>query len=585
MIARTGKSDRMVILKKPFDAIEVLQLAHALTEKWQLLQDAKRKFADLEELVAERTRALKTANASLESEIRQHKRAAEVLHEQAVLLDLASDAIFVRDLGNRIHFWNHGAERLYGWTAAEATGGKLGEFLTGERFAPRDAQDALLKKGEWNGELQRQTKDGGKVIVNSRWTLLRDPEGAPKSILTIDTDVTEKKKLETQFLRTQRMEAIGTLATGMAHDLNNILAPVLIGTEMLRWPLQPKEFEETVARIESCTKRGAEIIKQVLTFGRGADGTRILLQPRHLIGEIVTMIRQTFPKSINITSQTPRDLWNIEADRTQIQQVLLNVCVNARDAMPHGGSLALQAENMVLDEAHARFGAEAKPGPYVLIQVSDSGTGIPPEIIERIFDPFFTTKAHGKGTGLGLSTAVGIVRSHGGHIGVSSEPEKGAVFKILLPACPESHLPESNPPVTPSSLPRGEGEIILLVDDEAEILRGNEKLLQRHNYNVLTAADGAQGLAVFEHHRLSIRLVITDIRMPQADGLALIRSLKKLDTRIPIIASSGLARSLGLAEKPAELDSLHIERFLLKPYSAETLLTAISEVLRQSRPS
>ncbi|MDB6019946.1 MAG: sensor hybrid histidine kinase [Pedosphaera sp.] len=703
MIARIGNTDRMVILKKPFDAVEVLQLAHTLTEKWRLFQESKRKFEDLEKLVAERTWAVQGTNVLLENEIKEHKRAAEALQEsenryallfrsnplpmwaydaetlrflavnetairhygysqeeflsmtirdlhpgveasvsdamaksqlqlmeygvlkhrkkdgstidveiitrqlqlfgrnaklvlamdvtqrklaedrvreQAVLLNLASDAIFVRDLEDRIHFWNQGAERLYGWTAEEAMNGGLAQSFFKDFFQLTAAQEALLGKGEWSGEMQRSTKSGEKVVVNSRWTLLRDAQGKPRSILTIDSDISEKKKLETQFLRTQRMEAIGTLATGMAHDLNNILAPVMMATEILRWPLPAKEFEETLSRIEISAKRGAEIIKQVLTFGRGANGERVLLQPRQILEEMVTMIRQTFPKTIEITSKSPPDLWNIQGDRTQIQQVLLNLCVNARDAMVQGGSLSLRAENIILDEHHARNNPDAKPGSHVLIQVSDSGAGIPAEIIDRVFDPFFTTKSQGKGTGLGLSTVMGIVKGHGGSVTVCSEPNKGTVFNVFLPAFPDTKAISAPTETLASPLPHGTGDTILLVDDEIAILKANQKILEKYHYQVLTAQDGAEGLAVFAHHRKVIKAIVTDIMMPHVDGLALVRAVRKLDKRVPIIASSGLGKSLGRNEACAELDPANVNKFLTKPYTAEALLVALKEVLQ-----
>ncbi|GEM_PF-113507 len=710
VIAKIGNSDRMVILKKPFDTVEVMQLAHALTEKWQLLQEARQRFADLEKLVDERARDLQRTNARLEQEIIEHKRAAEALlesekryealfksnplpmwlydletlrylavnetaiqnygysleeflamtikdlhpaeehdrflqhieqtrslpwastawrhrkkdgtvidvevvsrslsvaekpvkivlahditqrkraedriREQAMLLDLASDAIFVRDLPGRVSFWNQGAERLYGWTAAEAVAGAVDKSLSDDFFSLASAQATLLEKGEWNGEMQRSTKSGGKVTVNSRWTLLRDHEGKPASILTIDTDITEKKRLQAQFLRTQRMEAIGTLATGMAHDLNNILAPVMMATEVLRWPLPPKEFEETIKRIENSAKRGAEIIKQVLAFGRGAEGKRALLPPGKMVKEMEEMVRQTFPKTILINSQVPADLWNVEGDRTQIQQVLLNLCVNARDAMQQGGTLTLDAENAEIDEAQAaKLSTEAHAGPHVLIRVSDTGSGIPPEIIDRIFDPFFTTKAQGKGTGLGLSTAVGIVKGHGGFITVTSESGKGTTFKVFLPGVPGSKSTDTVFDIKPTPIPEGRGDMILMVDDELEILKANQKILEHYKYQVLIANDGAEGLAAFAHNRKAIKAIVTDIMMPQVDGMALIRAVKKLDRGIPIIASSGLGKNLGKNGKHPELETLHIEKFLMKPYTPEVLLRTLHEVLSQTKPS
>jgi PAS domain S-box-containing protein len=579
IIEKIGQSDRMVLLKKPFDNAEVMQLAHALTEKWQLLQDSKQKFEDLETLVAERTGALQAANMLLASEIHEHKLAINRIREQSFLLDLASDAIFVHDLSGKINFWNKGAERLYRWTSAEAVAGDVPKIFVREFPGDDSARQTLMRTGEWNGELLRTTKLNEPVTVTSRWTLLRDAEGAPKSILTIDTDITEKKRLETQYLRTQRMEAIGTLASGMAHDLNNILAPVLIATEVLRWPLPPREFEDTVARIESSVKRGADIIKQVLTFGRGIGGERVLLGTGQIIEEMAKMIHETFPRNIEISFEAPDELWNIQGDRTQIHQVLLNLCVNARDAMAKGGNLSLRAANVTLNGATIDVSADLKPGPYILLQVSDTGAGIPAGIMERIFDPFFTTKGHGKGTGLGLCTASGIVKAHGGAISVSSKVNHGTVFSVYLPAAPGTQSVHWSISATETVVPLGHGETILIVDDEAEIVHGGQKILERYNYQTLTARDGAEGLAVFAHHRKTIKAIVTDVMMPHTDGLAMIRAVRKIDQRLPIIASSGLGTNVWGSDQSSEWASLNIQRFLMKPYTAEHLLVALNELL------
>jgi signal transduction histidine kinase/ActR/RegA family two-component response regulator len=469
---------------------------------------------------------------------------------------------------------------LYGWTATEAINGAIAQALLGDVFANKTAHDALLEKGEWNGEMRRLNKAGDRITVNSRWTLLRDSAGNPASILTIDTDITEKKRLETQFLRTQRLEAIGTLATGMAHDLNNILAPIMIATEMLRWPLPPADFEETVKRIEASTKRGAEIIKQVLTFGRGVSGERVPLQLRPLLEEMVTMTRETFPKNIEIRLNAAADLWPIRGDRTQIQQVLLNLCVNARDVLTERGLLSIEATNMMLDAQAAAQRPGLKPGAHVVLRVTDNGSGIPPEIIDRIFDPFFTTKPHGKGTGLGLSTVMGIIKSHGGSIVVFSELGKGTSFKILLPASPDATIASGPHDVaTPKPLPNGAGDTILMVDDESEILMANRAILEKYQYRVLTAADGAEALDTFRQRRRDVKAIVTDMMMPRMDGLGLIKAVRSIAPSVPIIASSGLGRNLGRSERSAELESLGVGKFLMKPYTAEMLLAALHDIL------
>jgi PAS domain S-box-containing protein len=402
----------------------------------------------------------------------ERKLAENRIREQATLLDLAHDAIFVRDLEGRVEFWNQGAQRLYGWTPAEAVGRTIWQLFPDDNKAHVGAAERIaMEKGEWIGELQKLSKDGRKVIADSRWTLLRNEAGEPRSLLVINTDVTEEKKLEAQFLRSQRIEGIGTLATGMAHDLNNILAPILVSAGTLRWDLSPEDRELAITRIEMSVKRGAEIIQKVLTFGRGVSGDRVAVDPAELIQEMGKIIGQTFPKDITITLDASANLWPMLGDKTQMHQVLLNLCVNARDAMAKGGRLSLAAENIIVDEHYPVLHARARPGRYVLIKVTDTGCGIPLSNRERIFDPFFTTKDFGKGTGLGLSTVLGIVKSHHGLVGVESELNKGTTFKVLFPAKPEAagHGPKTQSSVssTPHDAPELNGKNKLATGERA----------------------------------------------------------------------------------------------------------------------
>ena len=396
-------------------------------------------------------------------------------------------------------------------------------------------------------------------------------------LVTIISDITEKKQLEAQFLRAQRMEGIGSLAAGVAHDLNNILAPILMSTSLLKSGLSRGEDLETLALVETCATRGADIIKQLLMFGRGVEGERIVLQPWPLVNEMAKMLRETFSRNIAVSSHKPSELWPVRADPTQLHQVLLNLCVNARDAMPDGGALKLSAQNIEVDAAYARGHPEAKSGPHVLLQVADSGTGIPPELVSRIFDPFFTTKRLGHGTGLGLATVLSIVKSHGGFINVYSEVGKGTTFRIYLPAAPQETASPSAVPSGPP--PRGNGECILLVDDEPCISEVTQANLEGHGYRVVTAANGLEALRVWEQHRAAVRLVLTDIMMPQMSGVALIQALRQHGSTLPVIASSGLWDSHSEVEKFAELRRLGVTKFLSKPYGSQILLHAVTDSL------
>ncbi|HXJ73414.1 MAG TPA: ATP-binding protein, partial [Candidatus Dormibacteraeota bacterium] len=386
----------------------------------------------------------------------------------------------------------------------------------------------------------------------------------------------DKKRIEAQFLRTQRMESIGTLAGGIAHDLNNVLAPIMMSVEILKTKFTDDHSQRMLAILENSTKRGADMVKQVLTFARGVEGERVLLQPRHLLQDITKMIRETFPKTIQFKSKITDDLWPITGDATQLHQVLVNLTVNARDAMPEGGTLTVTAENFTLDSDIQHNGNMILPGYFVLVKVTDTGTGISPEVLDKIFDPFFTTKEPGKGTGLGLSTVLGIVKSHGGFVQVQTELNKGTTFLVHLPAQEGAQMLPVD--AEPREMPVGHGELLLAVDDESAVLTMTKETLEAFGYRVLTARDGAEAIALFTAHRNDIRTVLTDMLMPHMDGPSTIRVLKKLDPSVKVIAASGLMDS----EKVKDATGLEKIAFLMKPYTAEKLLTTVHRVLAEA---
>jgi PAS domain S-box-containing protein len=517
-----------------------------------------------------------TGLCGMAAEITERLEAEQKLREQAALLDNARDAILVRDLEHRVTYWNKSAERLYGWTAQEVMGRSTEDLLYHDPSVFRKACATVLAEGEWVGEIEQVTKDDRSLMVEGHWTLVRDDEGKPKAVLAINTDLTERKKLERQFLRAQRMEGIGTLAGGIAHDLNNVLGPILMSIELLKLSYRDQSSQEMLAIIESSARRGSDMVRQVLSFARGVEGERLEVQVKHLVRDMEKIAYDTFPKNIQVRSIVPHDLWTVPGDPTQLHQVLLNLCVNARDALPNGGKLMISAENLMLDETYATVAAEARPGPYVVLQVEDSGTGMPPEIIDKIFDPFFTTKALGKGTGLGLSTTIAIVKSHGGFIRVYSELDKGTRFRVYLPAQTESSAEERA--AVASQLPRGNGELILVVDDEASVRHVTAQTLSAFGYRVIVAVDGAEAVALFARQGEEIALVLTDMMMPVMDGPATIQVLKKMRPNVLIIAASGLAAN-GHAAKASNLGVKH---FLPKPYTADTLLKALRAALTET---
>jgi len=372
--------------------------------------------------------------SGIAKDITERHLAEEGLREQASLLDKARDAIVATDLEQRVAYWNASAERLYGWTAAEAFGRRLEQLDLGydsERFAA--ARFQLLTLGEWRGNFRLKAKNGDALQVESTWSLVLGSDGLPRSILHIDTDVTDRKKLETRLLQADRMDSIGMLAGGVAHDLNNVLAPILMGTELLRMRDNSVSDLHVLENMERSAQHGVSLVRQLLTFARGEEGERGQIEVAPLIVEVHKLLRQSLPNNIQLSIDCAKDLSPIQADSTQIKQLLLNLGINARDAMPTGGQIQIQAENRTVDETLALLHPGAQTGPHVVISVTDSGTGIPPAVLEKIFDPFFTTKAIGKGTGLGLSTALGIVKSHGGFLNVESEVGQGTTFHLYFP--------------------------------------------------------------------------------------------------------------------------------------------------------
>jgi PAS domain S-box-containing protein len=509
---------------------------------------------------------------AVERELREtaeHKLAEQKIREQAALLDIASDAIFVRDLDHRIVYWNQGAERLYGWQVTEAIGQKVNELLHSDESQVRDAMQMLLDQGEWRGELSKVTKSGHNVMVEARWTLVRHDNGEPKSILSVETDITGKKQLEAQFLRAQRLESLGTLAGGIAHDLNNILTPILAMPKILqlRQPQMDERSLELLKTIEASAQRGANMVNQILTFTRGTSGERIPLPVTPILQEVIKVIEQTFPKSIAIRQEVPsQPVGMVSADSTHLHQVLMNLCVNARDAMPEGGLLTLSLAPYFIDQSFVQGNLDAQVGSYILITVADTGTGIAPDVRDRIFDPFFTTKAHGQGTGLGLSTVLGIVKSYGGFVDVWSEVGQGTQFKVYLPTTEDV----GNQPQPGIVLPKGQGELVLIVDDDPVIQKTHQALLEGHDYKTLIAQDGIEAVSLYGKHKDDVKVVLIDVMMPNMDGGTAIRILRKMNPTIKIIAMSGLS-----SNKEAVL-AAGASVFLAKPFSVEVLLSSIA---------
>ncbi len=479
--------------------------------------------------------------------------------------------------GGRLLYVSPGYERIWGRTRESL---HVRPDTWAEPVHPDDrAQlDKAMRErhatGQFNETYRITRPDGVVRWIRDRAFPVKDSSGHVTRIVGVAQDVTEHRQMEEQLLRTQRLEAIGTLAGGVAHDLNNILAPTLMVTELIRQKITDPHGIQLVDMIEQSMKRGASIIRQMLVFSRGVGGQRVSVQPRHLLNEIETLIRETFPRDITFELNVAKDLRTVVADPTQLHQVLINLCVNARDAMAGGGTLTVSAANVMLEPEQVRAHSQARPGRHIAIAVADTGCGIPEEAHDRIFEPFFTTKEVGKGTGLGLSSVLGIVRSHGGFVTVKSAPGCGATFTVYMPVQGEANEPARIEPIE-KALPRGRGELVLLVDDERVIRETMQRLLETHGYTVLIANEGEEALAVFEQHRATVKLVLTDLMMPVMGGVELLRKLRVSSPGLAVMVSSGLLEN----DKRRELAALGVAEILAKPYNARTLLEAVRRAL------
>lgn len=513
---------------------------------------------------------------ALRYEITERKLAEERIRQQASLLDKAQDAIFVCDLENRITYWNRGGERIYGLSSAEVIGRNIRDVIYGGKGnSVTDACEALAANGEWKAEERHTLRSGGSIVVETRWTLVATGESdTPNSILITNTDVTEQKRTEEHLFRAQRMESIGTLASGIAHDLNNILSPITMSVEMLRLENSDPVAARWLDMIRENAERGANLVKQVLTFARGMEGERITVQLKHILKELISVLRETLPKSINIEFEIDPELWPISADPTQIHQVLMNICINARDAMAAGGTMKIKATNVGIDETYLRINPDAAPGPHVLIVVEDTGVGIAPDVMKRLFDPFFTTKEIGKGTGLGLSTALMLVKSHGGFLNAYSEEGRGSQFSIYLPATNVELGSDGAARV--AQLPRGSGELVLVVDDEENVREITKATLERFGYRVILAADGKEGAEMFERYIDEVAVVLTDVSMPVMDGPDMAAAIRAIKPGTRVVAMSGLMN----ADQVGRFESIGIQGILSKPFTPEALLTMLSDAIQ-----
>lgn len=506
-------------------------------------------------------------------------RTQQQLAQQAALLDSASDAMLVRDIDGTVRYWNSAAAQLYGWSAEEAVGRNIVDLIDMDPAVRWPALETLMNEGYYAGEVAQRTRDGRQIIVDCRWQVLRDDAGEPRSIFAVNTDITEFRTEQDARQRAQRLESLGTLAGGIAHDLNNVLTPVLMSVQLLASDETDQDRAEILATAENAVKRGAEMVRQVLSFARGIEGRRIMVDVDRLLDDMLAFTRDTLPAGIALEIERSAPMPGVVGDPTQLLQVLINLVSNAKDAMGEHGLLRIAAQRLEIVDEYTSVSHSAAPGEYLAIAVEDDGSGMPPEVAEKIFEPFFTTKTPGKGTGLGLATSLTIMRSHGGFMQVYSELGQGTRFVVGLPVAPESATTQPAPSSTHSALPRGEGELVLVVDDEETIRSVTSRTLEVHGYRTLSAANGQEAVALIESGDHDVDLVITDMMMPVMDGAATSAYLEEHHPSIPIIAASGLnsggkgTRSIGMG----------IARFLAKPYTTSQLLTSVRDTLLEHR--
>ncbi len=501
---------------------------------------------------------------------------------QAASLEKPAEVFFIQTLDGVVTHWSLGAEKFYGFKATEVLGKKIPSRIS---LPPRLATAALqsvLANGGWSGQVRILSADARHIDVQMRWVTLNPPDGQPPSVLILAEDAAELLQLNEDRLRAHRHECVGMLAGGIAHDLNNVLQPISMFLDLLRYRLPDAESVEMLDAVEANLRRSTDLVRQILAFSSGARTEQRALDIPELISEVATFIRSTFPKTIQFQVTVPENIHPVLGNATQLEQVLLNLCVNARDAMPDGGRIKIEVSNFYADESFARRHSQAQVQSYVRISVSDTGHGIPRPLRKKIFEPFFTTKGPNKGTGLGLATAVGIIRNHGGFLTLETKEGCGSSFHAFLPASTVPLEPISLPPsVLEIQKANGHGEAILLVDDEPTVLKVMARSLEKSGYRVLAAEDGEQGHALYERHQKDVRLVITDMAMPGMDGRALISALKKINPKVKIICTSGFGSSSG-KNSPSELG---VHAILSKPCNSKVVLQAIQEALSADPPT
>ncbi len=594
---RVPPTDKLLYLQKPFHPHEIQQMAAALNSKWHAERKLRELQGQLEQRVQDRTLELIVMNEKLKREINERMQAEENLLKEkerlSTVLDSSPIPTFMVDRDHRVLLWNRAFENLskisrdqaIGKTAAQAIGPVYEDdpppILADLVLDLSDEQLKQLYPDKISALSTNDTyevatsiwPEGERRFLTTQATRIRDHKAEVIGAIQCAQDVTEKILLQKQLQHAQKMEAIGTLAGGIAHDFSNLLQGIQSCAELLMMGKKDRDPEyDRLSDIFETAARGGQLVQQLLTFSRKVESRKQTVCLNREVLRLKAILERILPKMVEIKLQLSDDLNGIHADPVQLEQILMNLAVNAKDAMPDGGTLKFHSSNILIDEKFCMLQPEAVPGEYVLLEVSDTGCGMDPKTLHCIFEPFFTTKAIGGGTGLGLAMVYGLVKSHNGLITCSSQPGRGTAFKIYLPACVQKQIVV---PQAANETARGGLESILFVEDDPVILSSCAQLLTKAGYTVFSARQGESALEIYAKERQRIDLVILDLIIPGMGGEKCFNELLKIDPRVRILITSGFACD----DRVAQMLELGARGFIEKPYKQESLLNAIRAAL------
>lgn len=512
---------------------------------------------------------------AVKQDISVRKESERMIRRQAELIELASDSIVVCEMDGVIRFWNHRAESDFGWTRADAVGESVQRVMSWDASDFSQAVDTCMRDGEWKGEVELCHRNGDRIRCLARWTLVKGEGGRPATIMGLYSDITAHHDLTRRIERAQRLESVGTLAGGIAHDLNNLLSPILMGVEILSHGETDKVRLDVIDTMRASVERSAELVQNILTVASGAEGVLGAVDIGNLVRGLKAFTEPKLPIGIDLKVHITEEPWPVIGDTMQLHQAILNLVENSIDALPAGGAIEIDILNVDVDDQFAAAIHFSERGQFVCIRVGDDGEGMPREQIEHIFDPYFTTKKFGKGTGLGLSSTLGIARRHDGFMDIQSQVGVGTTVSVYLPARTETGLADPGPGRSDDTMARGNGELVMIVDDEESIRSVTAATLTTAGYRVLMAEDGTEAIGLFAVDRQDVALVVTDLRMPNMDGAALIRALRRMKPEVPIIAWTGSRSSTNMKE----VSRLGVACIIDKPVEGRALLQAIRKAL------